>query len=123
MSSATRRLDLSSLTPLHWLAIAMALVSALVHLVLGVEFFPHYYGVLFILATGGFLGAVALVLLDYRRTLLYLVGLPFVGVQIVMWYVVNQPSSLGALGAADVVDKVAQIVLLVSLVVLYGRES
>lgn len=114
---------LDSLTPLHWLGIAMALVSALVHLVLGVDFFPHYMGVLFLLATGGFVGAVVLVLIDYRRTLVYLVGIPFTLSQIVGWYVVNQPDSLSALGAADIADKVAQVVLIAVLVVLYRRES
>lgn len=123
MSTTNRRFALDSLTPLHWLGIAMALVSALVHLVLGVEFFPHYMGVLFLLATGGFVGAVVLVLVGYRRTLVYLVGVPFTLVQIVGWYVVNQPASLSALGAADVIDKVAQLVLIAVLIVLYRRES
>ncbi len=123
MSTADRLLALDSLTPLHWLGIAVALVSALVHLVLGIGFFPHYMGVLFLLATGGFVGAVVLVLIDYRRTLVYLVGIPFTLSQIVGWYMVNQPDSLSALGAADIVDKVAQIVLIAVLVLLYRRES
>lgn len=123
MSPTDRPLALDSLTPLHWLGIAMALVSALVHLVLGVDFFPHYMGVLFLLATGGFVGAVVLVLLDYRRTVVYLAGIPFTLSQIVGWYVVNQPDGLSALGAADIVDKVAQVVLIAVLVVLYRRES
>nr|WP_238478428.1 hypothetical protein [Natranaeroarchaeum sulfidigenes] len=123
MSIMDRSLALDSLTPLHWLGIAMALVSALVHLVLGVGFFPHYMGVLFLLATGGFVGAVVLVLLDYRRTVVYLVGIPFTLSQIVGWYVVNQPDSVSALGAADIADKVAQVVLIAVLVVLYRRES
>lgn len=123
MSSTDRTFALDSLTPLHWIAIGMAIVSALVHLVLGVEFFPHYMGVLFLLATGGFVGAVVLVLVDYRRTLLYIVGIPYTLVQIIAWYQVNQPGSLADLGSADIVDKVAQVVLIVALVILYQRES
>lgn len=101
----------------------MALVSALVHLVLGIGFLPHYMGVLFLLATGGFVGAVVLVLIDYRRTLIYLVGIPFTLVQIIAWYQVVQPDSLAALGAADIIDKVAQSILIAVLIVLYLRES
>ncbi len=101
----------------------MALVSALVHLVLGIGFLPHYMGVLFLLATGGFVGAVVLVLIDYRRTLIYLVGIPFTLVQIIAWYQVVQPDSLAVLGAADIIDKVAQSILIAVLIVLYLRES
>jgi len=64
-----------------------------------------------------------LVLIDYRRTLLYIVGIPYTLVQIIAWYQVNRPSGLAGLGSADIVDKVAQVVLIVALVVLYQRES
>ena len=123
MSNTGHSFVLDSLTSLHWIAIGMAIVSALVHLVLGIEFFPHYMGVLFLLATVGFVGAVVLVLIDYRRTLLYIVGIPYTLVQIIAWYQVNRPSGLAGLGSADIVDKVAQVVLIVALVVLYQRES
>ena len=122
MSSFAARTELATLTGLHWLAVAMALVSAVVHLVLGIGFLPHWMGVLFILAAGGFVGAVALLLVGYRRRVLYLVGIPFVGVQIVGWYVVNRPAGLGSLSGAAIVDKVAQVVLIVALVVLLTRE-
>ncbi len=121
--TGNRQLALESLTPLHWLAIAMAVVSALVHLVLGIGFLPHWMGVLFVLATGGFIGGIVLVVLEYRRRLVYLAGIPFTAVQIVGWYVVNQPDSLAALTAVDVIDKVAQVVLIVALVALLVRES
>jgi len=123
MSTTDQTFVIGSLTPLHCLGIAMALVSALVHLVLGIGFLPHYMGVLFLLATGGFVGAVVLVLIDYRRTLIYLVGIPFTLVQIIAWYQVVQPDSLAVLGAADIIDKVAQSILIAVLIVLYLRES
>ncbi len=123
MTTATLRLEHASITPLHWIAIAMALVSAIVHLVVGIGFLPHWMGVLFVLSTGGFVGAVALVLVGYRRRLLYLLGIPFTGSQIVFWYAVNQPTALGAISVPALVDKVAQVVLLVALVVLLRRES
>lgn len=123
MSQRTRRFDLESLTPLHWLAIALALVSAAVHLVLGVGFLPHPMGVAFLLATAGFVVGVVLVLSNRRRRLVYLAGLPFVGVQILLWYLVNRPTALADLSAAGAIDKVAQVALLAALAVLYRRES
>ncbi len=123
MASASSRLALESLTPLHWLGVAMALISAAVHLVLGVGFLPHWMGILFVLAAGGYIGAVVLLALEFRRRLLYLVGIPYTLVQIIGWYVVNQPSAVGEVPAADAIDKIAQVVLIVVLVVLYRRES
>ena len=120
---STRRLELQSLTGVHWLAILMALVSAIVHLVLGIGFLPHWMGVLFVLATVGFVVGVGLVLLDYHRRLVYLLGIPFTGGQVVLWYALNQPGSIDALGAAEVIDKIAQVVLILALVVLYRRDS
>ena len=123
MGSANSRLAVESLTPLHWLGVAMALISAAVHIVLGVGFLPHWMGVLFVLAGGGYIGGVLLLVIDYRRRLLYLVGIPYTLVQIVGWYVVNQPASLADLTAAGAIDKAAQLVLIVVLAVLYWRES
>lgn len=117
------RLSVELLTPLHWLGVTMALVSALVHLVLGVGFLPHWMGALFVLAAGGYIGGIVLLVVDYRRRLLYLVGVPYTLVQIIGWYVVNQPTSLGDLTTAGAIDKVAQIVLISVLVVLYRQAS
>jgi len=115
-------LDVTSLTGLHWLGIVTAVVSAAVHLLLGVRMLPSAMGLSFVLAGLGFLGAVALVLLNYRRRAVYAVGVPFTLVQILLWYYVNFvalgksfPTDVGTLGA---VDKVAQVVLLAVLVAL-----
>lgn len=123
MASSSSRLAVESLTPLHWLGVVMALISALVHIVLGTGFLPHWMGVLFVLAGGGYIGGVVLLLLNYRRRLLYLVGVPYTLVQIIGWYVVNQPASLGDLTAAGAIDKIAQVILIVVLVVRYRLES
>jgi len=115
-------LDVSSLTGLHWLGVAAAVVSAGVHLLLGVRLLPSAIGGSFVLAGLGFLGAVVLVLVGYRRRAVYAVGIPFTLVQIVLWYYVNFvslgksfPADVGTLGA---VDKVGQVVLLAVLVAL-----
>jgi hypothetical protein len=113
-------LDTEGLTGLHWVGIVAAAVSGLVHLRLGVGFLPSGLGISFLLAAGGFFGAIVLVLLGYRRRLVYAVGIPFTVVQIVAWYLLNFadgsksfPADVGTLGA---VDKVAQLVLLAVLV-------
>ena len=120
--SVTDRIDTSSLTWMHWLAGALALLSGVIHLVLGVMFIDQPNGVPFILAGLGFFGGVALALVDYRRRLLYLVGVVFVAAQIVAYYFINylnQPT----ISPVEAIDKVAQVVLIVLLLVLYSRES
>lgn len=111
-----------SLGALHWVGIAAALVSAAVHFLLGARMFPTGLGISFLLAGFGFVGAVALVVLDYRRRLVYAVGIPFTIVQIVLWYYVifattprSFPADMGTLGA---IDKIAQVVLVAVLVAL-----
>jgi len=108
---------MDSLGSLHWVGILAALTSAAIHLFLGVRLVPSGMGISFVLAGLGFLGAVGLVLIDYRRRAVYAVGIPFTLVQVVLWYLVNFangpksfPADVGALGAAD---KVAQLVLVV----------
>ncbi|QSG07826.1 DUF7475 family protein [Halapricum desulfuricans] len=115
-------LQTESLGALHWVGIIAALVSAAIHLLLGVRMFPSEMGISFILAGLGFLGAIVLVLIAYRRRTVYAVGIPFVLVQIVLWYVVNFangskafPGDIGTFGA---IDKIAQLVLLGVLIVL-----
>ncbi|MFW6318376.1 MAG: DUF7475 family protein [Halorubrum sp.] len=117
--------DTGSLNGLHWIGIVAALVSAAVHIRLGVGGLPLPLRISFLLAGLGFIGAVVLVLLDYRRRTVYAVGIPFTLVQIVLWYVLNFagggksfPADVGTLGA---VDKIAQVVLIAVLVVLLRR--
>ena len=114
-----------SLNGLHWVGILAAVVSAAVHLLLGVRMIPSALGISFVLAGFGFVGGVVLLVRGYRRRTLYGVGIAFTLVQIVLWYVVNFagggrsfPSDVGMLGA---VDKVAQVVLVAVLAVLLRR--
>ncbi len=114
--------DLDSLNAFHWVGIVAALVTAAVHLLLGVRMFPTGMGISFLLAGLGFLGGIALVLLDYRRRAVYALGIPFTAVQIVLWYYVifiagsrSFPADVGTLGA---IDKVAQVVLIAILIAL-----
>lgn len=111
-----------TLTGIHWIGILASLVSGAIHLLLGIRFFPSGLGISFLLAGLGFIGAIALVLIGYRRRLVYGVGIPFVLMQLVLWYVVNFangpksfPADIGTLGG---IDKIAQLVLIVILIVL-----
>lgn len=115
-------LDTASLDSRHWIGILAALVTAGIHLLLGVRLAPSGLGISFILAGLGFLGAIVLILRNYQRRLVYGVGIPFTLIQIVLWYYVNFaagpksfPADIGTLGA---VDKIAQVVLLAVLVAL-----
>lgn len=124
--SDTLQLDTESLTPLHWTAFALAIISGVVHLalvVVGPVPPTSSFGILFILAFGGFVGGVGLVAINYRRKLIYLLGLPYTGSQIVMWYLANQPAGPGDLSPFEWVDKIAQVLLLVVLVMLYLNEE
>lgn len=124
-TSSGATLSIDTLDTLEWLGILAALVSAAVHLLLGVRMLPSGLAISFVLAGLGFLGAVALVLYDVRRRTVYAVGIPFTLVQIVLWYGFNFagpdksfPGDVGTLGA---VDKVAQVVLIAVLVALLRR--
>lgn len=127
-TSTTRRMSLEtgSLDGVHWLGILAALVTAAIHLLLGAR--PLLTGsasglaVSFVLAGLGFLGAVVLVLVGYRRRTVYAVGIPYTLAQLGLWYYFNFaagpksfPADVGTLGA---VDKVTQVVLVAILVVL-----
>ncbi len=123
--TASGGVDLDGLGSLHYLAIGLALLSGVIHLFLGVSYAPEPLGLSFLFAGAVFLLAVAGVLLNYRRRLLYGLGIPFTAGQIVLWYYVNFaagdkafPADVGTIGA---VDKVAQVALIVLLALLLRR--
>lgn len=122
MSAATanRGLQTESLTGLHWIGIVLALLTGIIHLFLGVRFLSSPLGVSFVLAGVGFVGAVVLLLFDYRRRLLYLVGIPFIGIQVVLYFLLNWPDVVSPVGIAD---KVVQLSLIAVLVVLYRQTG
>jgi hypothetical protein len=120
-------LETASLGGLHWFGIALALISGAAHLVLGARMVPSAMGISFLLAGLGFVGAVVLIFLNYRRRAVYAVGIPFVLVQILLWYLLNFawgpkvfPADVGTLGA---IDKVAQLLLLGVLIVLLRQPA
>jgi len=107
-------LETASLSTLHWLAVVLVIATGVIHVVAGLA-----EGRIPVLLAGvGFLVAVGLFLADYRRPLLYLVGIPYTAVQFPLWYVANA-GEFTALGYAD---KAIQAVLIVVLAVLYWRQ-
>lgn len=117
-----RSLDAESLSGLAYVGIIAAVISAIIHLLLGVRLIGSSLGISFILAGVGFLGAIVLVLFNYRRRTVYAVGIPFTAIQLVLWYYLNFavggkafPAGIGTFGA---IDKIAQVVLIGVLVVL-----
>jgi hypothetical protein len=106
-SSASR---IGSLTQLQWLAVALVVVTGVLHVYAGVV----EGRIPVALAGAGYGGALVLFVLDYRRRLLYLVGIPYTAVQIPIWLVVKSEY-----GVIDYVDKTVQVVLILLLLYLY----
>jgi len=103
-----------SLTTLQWLAVALVVVTGVLHLFAGIiEGRPPVA-----LAGVGYAGALVLFVLNYRRRMLYLVGVPYTAVQIPLWLVVKSEY-----GVIDYVDKAVQVVLIVVLLYLYLNSS
>jgi hypothetical protein len=120
MMARDSRLALDSLTTLDRIGIGLATVTAIVHLVLGVPAVPSPQAISFVLAALGFFGGITLLAVGYRRRLLYLVGIPFTAVQIVLYVLLNWPNVLSPGG---VFDKVVQLLLVGILVVRYRRTG
>lgn len=122
MSDATAEEGLSvsteGLTQLHWVGIALAAVTGVIHLWLAASFIDSALGIAFLIAGVGFFGGIAAMLLDYRREQFVLLGIPFTLGQIPAWYVANAPD----FSAIGIGDKVVQVLLIVVLVVLYQQD-
>ena len=111
MSSQKRSSSrIGSLTQLQWLAIALVVVTGLLHVYAGVV----EGRIPVALAGVGYAGALVLFFLDYRRRLLYLIGIPYTAVQFPLWIVAKSEY-----GMIDYVDKAVQVVLILVLIYLY----
>jgi hypothetical protein len=106
-------IKIGSLTTTHWLAILFVLITGGIHVYAG--FIEGRIPVS--LAGVGFLGAAVLFLLDYRRSLLYIVGIVYTAVQFPLWYVANA----GEFTTLGYVDKILQGALIVVLTHLYWK--
>lgn len=101
---------LGSLTQYQWLAVVLVAITGVLHVYAGVV----EGRVPVALAGVGYAGALVLFFLDYRRRLVYLIGIPYTAIQIPIWLVVKSEY-----GVVDYVDKAVQVVLIVVLLYLY----
>ncbi|KTG10712.1 hypothetical protein AUR64_05815 [Haloprofundus marisrubri] len=115
-----RHTDAASLGTLHYLGIALAAVTGVIHLALGVPNVPSTLGILFVLAGLGYLGGVVLLIRGVARGPLYLAGIAITVVQILAYVALNAGDLFSTVA---LVDKVAQLALVGVLVVLYRRET
>ncbi|MFC7229202.1 hypothetical protein N0B31_17515 [Salinirubellus salinus] len=112
-SSKSSVLEGQSVSRLGWLAVALVAVTGVIHVYAGVV----EGRIPVALAGVGFLAAIGLYLADYRRPLLYLVGVVYTAIQIPLWYVVKA----GEFTTIGYVDKAVQVVLVVVLAYLYWQ--
>lgn len=107
--------ETASIPGLGWLAVGLVFVTGVLHVYAGVvEGAPPVA-----IAGVGFLAAILVYLLNYRRRLLYLVGVVYTGIQIPLWYVIKA----GSYTTVGYVDKAVQAALVVLLVVLYWQTQ
>jgi hypothetical protein len=101
---------IGSITQIQWLAVALVVVTGVLHVYAGIV----EGRIPVALAGVGYAGALVLFLLDYRRRLLYLIGIPYTAVQFPLWIVAKSEY-----GMIDYVDKAVQVVLILVLIYLY----
>lgn len=101
------------LTGAHWVAVALIVVTGVLHIYAGIV----EGRIPVALAGVGYAGALVLFFLNYRRKLLYAIGIPYTAIQIPLWIVVKSEY-----GVVDYVDKAVQVVLIAVLAYLYVRS-
>lgn len=101
---------IGSLTRLQWLAVALVVVTGVLHVYAGIV----EGRIPVALAGVGYAGALVLFFFDYRRRLLYLIGIPYTAVQFPLWIVAKSEY-----GMVDYVDKAVQVALILVLIYLY----
>lgn len=115
MSSLVRSAGTESLTGIHWFAGVLATLTGIIHLYVGVvDGRPPIT-----LAGIGFFVGMAVVLLGYRRRRVYIAGIVYTVLQIVLWAVNYGIVEGGAFTAVGILDKVVQLALVGALVYLY----
>ncbi|MEF8915881.1 DUF7475 family protein [Natronomonas sp.] len=101
---------IGSLTQLQWLTVVLVVVTGVLHMYAGLV----EGRIPVALAGVGYAGALVLFFLDYRRRLLYLIGIPYTAVQFPLWIVAKSEY-----GMVDYIDKAVQVVLILVLIYLY----
>jgi len=106
---------------LHYTGFLAAAVSAGIHFYLAPQIGLNPLGLSFLLAGLGFTAGITAVILDYKRKTVYLLGIPFTLGQIIIWHYMNRvplENFLRGEPLLDFIDKLAQTLLVVILVIL-----
>lgn len=118
-------IETASLTQLHWGALVLAAITGVIHLAIGISSIASFgfepLAVALALAGLGFFGAVLLFLRDVRRQQLYIAGILFTGLQIVLWVQFNQLGGDPTVSPVEIIDKLVQVLLIAVLAILYRQ--
>lgn len=120
MSADRLSLDTETLAGPHYAAIVLAAITGVIHLLEAIPAWPGALGISFLLAGLGFLGGIILFLLGWKRRLLYLIAIPYTGIQLPLYVVFNWPDIWRAIG---VFDKLVQIALIILVIYLWRTET
>jgi len=106
-------------------AIILAGITGLIHLyyILLIGLSP--LGIGFLVAGIGFFAGIWAIIKDYDKRI-YLIGIPFIAGQIILWYFINGLTLETALRpelTLAKIDKLAQVILICVSGLLYRRES
>ncbi|MDX1415792.1 MAG: hypothetical protein R3293_16460 [Candidatus Promineifilaceae bacterium] len=106
------------LGPLQYGIIVLTIITALIHLGLGVTFLPDFFGILFLLNGITYLlllaGLYFIPQLANRRSLIRWLLLAFTALTFVLYFAFNWPDIWGLGG---IVDKTVELILIVLLLI------
>ncbi|MFH5801966.1 hypothetical protein [Haladaptatus sp. CMAA 1911] len=126
MSTTTgNQLERASMERLEWIGVVLSVLMGLTYFFEAAESLPSMLGLSFLLAGLGYVGAIVLALVDFRRSLLYVAGVVYNLLLIGVYFLirgVNDPELVGPHGAAKLLQVVFVILLLV-LIIRKGQES
>lgn len=110
---STWSLEPETVSDLGWVLVALVFLTGAFHVYAGIV-----DGQIPVALAGvGFSGAIVLYLMDYRRRLLYAVGILYTAVQFPLWYV----AKAGEFTTVGYVDKAVQVVVVALLAYLLWR--
>lgn len=111
---STWSLKPETVSDLGWVVVALVFLTGVFHVYAGLV----EGRIPVTLAGVGFLGAILLYLMDYRRRLLYAVGILYTAVQFPLWYV----AKAGEFTTVGYVDKTIQVAIIMLLAYLLWRS-
>lgn len=110
------------LGPLQYAIIALTVITALIHLILGINFIPDFLGYTFILNAVGYIVLIAALyfvpqLADRREAIRWLL-IAFTAITFVLYFVFNWPNVWGLMG---LITKAVELLLIILLIMDRGN--